>query len=93
MLRQPEEDLEDLRKKFNLLEGDRKLFYHSSSLAKQKNREQIQQLQKENKELRESLKSRVGLFFLTELTIHVFFNVIRAICSQFNLKIFKNNYS
>ena len=61
MLRQPEEDLEDLRKKFHLLEGDRKLFYHSSSLAKQKNREQITQLQKENKELREQLKSRVSI--------------------------------
>lgn len=52
--------MEDLRKKFHLLEGDRKLFYHSSSLAKQKNREQISQLQKENKELREQLKSRVS---------------------------------
>jgi cell shape-determining protein MreC len=52
--------LEDLRKKFHLLEGDRKVFYHASSMAKQRNREQIQQLQKENKELREQLKSRVS---------------------------------
>jgi len=46
-------DSEDLRKKFHLLEGDRKVFYHASSMAKQRNRDQIQQLQKENKELRE----------------------------------------
>ncbi|CDW80685.1 UNKNOWN [Stylonychia lemnae] len=58
MQRQPEEDLEDLRKKFHLLEGDRKVFYHASSMAKQRNREQIQQLQKENKELREQLKAK-----------------------------------
>jgi uncharacterized membrane protein len=43
----------------HLIEGDRKVFYHESSKAKQKNREKIQELQKENKELREQLKSRV----------------------------------
>ena len=44
MQRQPEEDLEDLRKKVHLIEGDRKVFYHESSKAKQKNREKIQDL-------------------------------------------------
>ena len=60
--RQPEEDIEDLRKKFHLLEGDRKVFYHATSMAKQRNREQIQILQKENKELKEALKARVRIF-------------------------------
>jgi len=35
------------------------VFHHESQKAKQKNREKIQDLQKENKELREQLKSRV----------------------------------
>jgi len=56
--RTPEEDLEDQRKKLHLLEGDRKAFYHTSILAKQRNKDQIKQLQKENKELREQLKAR-----------------------------------
>lgn len=55
--RTAEEDLEDQRKKLHLLEGDRKAFYHTSILAKQRNKEQIKQLQKENKELREQLRA------------------------------------
>jgi chromosome segregation ATPase len=42
-----------------LIEGDRKVFYNESSKAKQKNREKIQDLQRENKELREELKARM----------------------------------
>lgn len=56
--RTQEEDLEDQRKKLHLLEGDRKAFFHTSVLAKQRNRDQIVQLQEENKELREQFKSR-----------------------------------
>ena len=43
-----EDDLDDLRKRFHLLEGDRKVFYHDSITAKTKNRKQIQDLQQEN---------------------------------------------
>lgn len=57
--RAPEDDLDDLRKKCKMLEGDRKIFFDATSMAKQKNREQIMLLQKENKELREMMKSRV----------------------------------
>ena len=54
--RTAEEDLEDQRQKLYLLESDRKAFLHTSILAKQRNKEQIKQLQKENKELREQQK-------------------------------------
>lgn len=53
-----EEELEIQRKRTQLQDADRKSFYHTSSLAKQRNKEQIKQLQKENKELREQLQSR-----------------------------------
>jgi hypothetical protein len=55
--RTTEEDLDDLRKKLHLLEADRKAFYHTSVSAKQRNKDQIKQLQKENKELREQFKA------------------------------------
>lgn len=53
-----EEDLEDLRKKVHLLEADRKAFYHTSVVTKQRNKEQIKQLQQEIKELRKQVKNQ-----------------------------------
>lgn len=41
MQRQPEEDLEELRKKVQLIEGDRKVYFHESQKVRQKNREKI----------------------------------------------------
>ena len=54
------EELEDLRRRFQLLEGDRKAFYKTSLNTMQKNKEQIKQLQTENKMLRVELKTRVS---------------------------------
>ena len=53
MSRQPEEDIEDLRKKFHVQAADTKLIFQSTQMDHKKNKEQIQKLQKENKELRE----------------------------------------
>ena len=62
MSRQPEEDIEDLRKKFHVQAADTKLIFQSTQMDHKKNKEQIQKLQKENKELREQLQSKV--FFI-----------------------------
>lgn len=53
-----EEELEIQRKRTQLQEVDHKSFYHTSSIAKKRNKEQIEQLRKENKELREQLHAR-----------------------------------
>ena len=75
MQRQPEEDIDDLRKKFHLLEGDRRVFYHASQTAKKNHREQIQQLQKENKELREQLQLKVPFFVFNSTLTDRYFHV------------------
>jgi coiled-coil domain-containing protein 151 len=53
-----EEELEVQRKRTQLQDADRKSFYYTSTMAKKRNKEQIDQLRKENKELREQLHSR-----------------------------------
>mmetsp|Transcript_86827 Transcript_86827/g.250823 ORF Transcript_86827/g.250823 Transcript_86827/m.250823 type:complete len:533 (+) Transcript_86827:104-1702(+) len=48
----PEEQLEDLRRRFTLLEGERKASYETAELSKQQNKDIINQLKEENKNLR-----------------------------------------
>ena len=47
-----EEELEIQRKRTQLQETDHKSFYHTSSIAKKRNKEQIEKLRKENNELK-----------------------------------------
>ena len=50
-----EEELEDLRQKFHLLEGDRKAYYEMSMHTMKSNKNLMAQLRDENKELRRGL--------------------------------------
>ncbi len=50
-----EAELEDLRQKFHLLEGDRKAYYEMSMHTMKSNKVLVQQLREENKELRRGL--------------------------------------
>eukprot|EP00945_MAST-04E_sp_MAST-4E-sp1_P003076 g3076.t1 len=50
-----EEELEDLRQKFHLLEGDRKAYYEMSMHTMKSNKALVQQVRGENKELRRAL--------------------------------------
>ncbi|XP_013080325.2 outer dynein arm-docking complex subunit 3-like [Biomphalaria glabrata] len=54
------EQIEELKAKISLLEGDRKAYYESSQYAIKKNKEDILKLRKENKELRQSLKDKLS---------------------------------
>lgn len=47
-----EEELEHQTRKANLLDADRKAFYINAEETKKKNNEMIEQLKKENKELK-----------------------------------------
>jgi len=47
-----EEQLEDLRRRFTLLEGERKANFETAELSKQQNKEIINQMKEENKNLR-----------------------------------------
>eukprot|EP01135_Chromosphaera_perkinsii_P007863 Nk52_evm55s1020 gene=Nk52_evmTU55s1020 len=50
-----EEELDELKKKYSLLEGDRKAYYENSQQKIKENRELIQQYRENNKGLREAL--------------------------------------
>jgi len=51
----PEEQLEDLQRRFTLLEGERKATYETAKLNIQQNKEIIKQMKEENKLLRASI--------------------------------------
>lgn len=51
----PDEELADLQKKYQLLEGDRKAYYETSQWTIKQNRETIAAAKRENKELRAQL--------------------------------------
>lgn len=51
----PEEELADLQRKYQLLEGDRKAYYETSQWTIKQNRETVAALKRENKELRNQL--------------------------------------
>lgn len=50
-----EEDLHDLKLRFELLEGDRKAYYETSQWAMRQNKEEIGRLRKQNKEVAEAI--------------------------------------
>lgn len=54
------EQIEELRSKINLIEGDRKAYYESSQYALKKNRDNISSLRKETWELRKRLSDRLS---------------------------------
>lgn len=51
----PEEQLEDLQRRFQLLEGERKATYDTAKLNIQQNKEIVNQMKEENKTLRENI--------------------------------------
>jgi len=51
----PEEQLEDLQRRFTLLEGERKATYETAKLNIQQNKEIIKQMKEENKMLRQQI--------------------------------------
>lgn len=51
----PEEQLEDLQRRFQLLEGERKATYETAQLNIRQNKEIIRQMKEENKSLRQSI--------------------------------------
>ena len=51
----PEEQLEDLQRRFTLLEGERKATYETAKLNIQQNKEIIKQMKEENKMLRSNI--------------------------------------
>ncbi|RNA22272.1 coiled-coil domain-containing protein [Brachionus plicatilis] len=53
------EKIEELKQKLALLDGDRKAFTENAEWTKRKNHEKIEQLRKENKELRHKLKDLI----------------------------------
>jgi hypothetical protein len=53
----PEEQLEDLQRRFQLLEGERKATYETAKLNIQQNKEIISQMKEENKNLRANIAS------------------------------------
>lgn len=54
------DQMEELKAKIALLEGDRKAYYETSQFAMKKNRESILKLRKENKELRKKLSDSLS---------------------------------
>ncbi|ORX37507.1 hypothetical protein BCR36DRAFT_313634 [Piromyces finnis] len=52
---QIDEELRDLKLRFELLDGDRKAYYESSQMTIRKNKEEIAQLAAQNKELRSTI--------------------------------------
>jgi len=52
---QIDEELRDLKLRFELLDGDRKAYYESSQMTIRKNKEEIAQLSAQNKELRSTI--------------------------------------
>ena len=53
----PEEQLEDLKRRFQLLEGERKANYETGRLNIQQNKEIITQMKEENKSLRNQISN------------------------------------
>ncbi|XP_052222822.1 outer dynein arm-docking complex subunit 3-like isoform X2 [Dreissena polymorpha] len=60
MNRPTQDQIEEIKAKINLLEGDRKAYYETSQFAMKKNRESILKLRKENKELRKKLSDSLS---------------------------------
>eukprot|EP00002_Diphylleia_rotans_P019304 TRINITY_DN3737_c0_g2_i6.p1 TRINITY_DN3737_c0_g2~~TRINITY_DN3737_c0_g2_i6.p1 ORF type:complete len:574 (-),score=178.69 TRINITY_DN3737_c0_g2_i6:372-2093(-) len=51
----PEEELTELKRRFNLLEGDRKAYYETSQWTIRQNRETVNTIRSENKQLRQAI--------------------------------------
>ncbi|WAR31935.1 CC151-like protein [Mya arenaria] len=60
MNRPLQDQIDEIKSKINLLEGDRKAYYETSQFAMKKNRESILKLRKENKELRKKLSDSLS---------------------------------
>ena len=65
--RSPEELLAELTERFNVMEAERKQYISQAQVTRQRNKDIIEKLQKENKELKEQVKSQlnVGVDILT----------------------------
>ncbi|KAI8840037.1 hypothetical protein BJ741DRAFT_65654 [Chytriomyces cf. hyalinus JEL632] len=57
-----DDELHDLKLRFELLEGDRKAYYETSQWAIRQNKEEISTLRSQNKELSESIARMKKVF-------------------------------
>lgn len=60
------ERIEELKQKLALLDGDRKAFHENAEWTKKKNHEKIDQLRKENVDLRFKLKELLAVKILNK---------------------------
>ena len=54
-----EQELDDVRQKFLAMESERKSFFTQAQIARQRNKDIIEALQKENRELKDQIKLKV----------------------------------
>ena len=52
-------ELDEIKQKFQAMEAERKAFFTQAQIARQHNKEIIEALQKENRELKETIKMKV----------------------------------
>jgi hypothetical protein len=52
-------ELDEIKQKFQAMEAERKAFFTQAQIARQRNKEIIEALQKENRELKETIKMKV----------------------------------
>ncbi|CAH1786887.1 unnamed protein product [Owenia fusiformis] len=54
------EEIDELKSKINLLEGDRKAYFENAQWTMKKNQEKVKQLRKDNKEVRQRLADKLS---------------------------------
>jgi len=54
-------ELDEIKQKFQAMEAERKAFFTQAQIARQRNKEIIEALQKENRELKETIKMKVRM--------------------------------
>lgn len=67
------EQIEELKQKQALLDGDRKAFHENAEWTKKKNQEKVEQLRKENKDLRLKLKDLLAVIYFFCDTSYIYF--------------------
>lgn len=87
-----DDKLEDLKKRFHLLEGDKKAFYETSQWTLQTNKERVGTLRAENKELYAQLthlqrvvKARICSHFITLFSASLCHILLFIIILLFNI--------
>lgn len=71
-----DDELHDLKLRFELLEGDRKAYYESSQYAIRQNKEEISKIRKQNKQLAEVIAKFKKVNTIHRLIINFWFSKI-----------------